>query len=45
MGGDFSCMCDIDAQGNIMEKVKGEVKLKVCLENKPQEDKRKQDKK
>ena len=37
MGGDFSCMCDVDAEGNIAEKVKGEVKLRVELKNENKE--------
>lgn len=43
MGGDFSCMCDIDAEGNIAEKVKGEVKLRVELKNENKDIKAKED--
>ena len=41
MGGGFSCMCDVDAEGNIDEKVKGAVKLKVELKNENKTDKNK----
>ena len=43
MGGDFSCMCDVDAEGNIAEKVKGEVKLRVELKNENKDTKAKKD--
>ena len=39
MGGDFSCMCDVDAEGNIAEKVKGSVKLSAALKNENKTDK------